>query len=210
MGIDYAELQDYLREYLPPRRAPFTAMEELAAERQFPIVGPLVGRLLALLTRLVGARCVLDMGSGFGYSACWFATALPAGGKVTCIEQSNEDAAAARRNLSQANPDVAGEVLVGDALALIDDLPGPFDIIFIDVEKSRYPLALRRALPKLKVGGLLLADNLLWLGNVLTGGDPERTEGIREFTRLLYAEPTLHTTIIPLRDGVSVSLKSAS
>jgi len=99
------------------------------------------------------------------------------------------------------------EFKTGDALELIDAEEGPFDIIFNDIDKNAYPEVLPRALPKLKEGGLLLSDNTLWSGRVTAEADGDWTAGVQAYNLLVSSNPGLITTIIPLRDGVSVSLK---
>ena len=101
------------------------------------------------------------------------------------------------------------EVQVGDALALVKKMPGKFDMIFIDIDKNQYPAALVAALPKLKRGGLLVADNTLWSGKAARPAavDDKDTKGIQEFNRLVYSSKELYPVLIPLRDGVTVCRK---
>jgi predicted O-methyltransferase YrrM len=167
-------IEAYLQRWVPDRDAILQEMEQRAEAKHFPIVGPLVGRLLAQLTLLVSAQQILELGAGFGYSAYWFARALP----------------------------------TNDGLEVIQGLDGPFDIIFVDIDKEQYPVSLPLTLPRLRPGGLLITDNILWSGRVVVRDPPDAsTRAIQEYTRLLYEDPNLHTTVIPLRDGVSVSLK---
>jgi len=90
---------------------------------------------------------------------------------------------------------------------VIEEEKGPFDLIFNDVDKEGYPEVFRKAVPKLSKGGLLISDNLLWDGEVLSRNPDEATKGIQEYTRLVYRSNELFTTILPLRDGISVSIK---
>src|SRR6267378_2173597 len=96
---------------------------------------------------------------------------------------------------------------VVDALKLIDEVEGQFDIIFNDIDKHQYPRAFRKAVPRLRRGGLLITDNALWSGKVLNHKPDSDTAGILTYNRLIYSSKELFTTIIPLRDGVSVSVK---
>jgi len=182
-------------------------MEAKAKRENFPIVGPQVGPLLMILERAVGARRIFEMGSGFGYSGLWFAKALPKGGLVTLTEYSAARSRAARAYCQQAGQRHKVRCLEGDGIELIQQERGPFDVIYLDADKKDYPLALKAALPKLRIGGLFIADNVLWSGKVLDQHPDENTKGILEFTRLIYSTPDLLSSIIPLRDGVSVSLK---
>lgn len=202
------EIEAYLQRWVPDRDAILQEMERLAAIRSFPIVGPLVGRLLAQLALLGGAQQVLELGAGFGYSAYWFARVLPENGRVLAVERSPDNAQLGQEYLERGGLTSKVQFVVGDGLEVIQGLDGPFDIIFVDTEKEQYPASLPLTLPRLRPGGLLITDNMLWSGKVVDAKSREAsTRAIQEYTRLLYETPNLHTTLIPLRDGVSVSLK---
>ncbi|MFQ5876413.1 MAG: O-methyltransferase [Acidobacteriota bacterium] len=207
MPILPAPIEAYLRRVAPPGDPVTLEMERLAAERRFPIVGPLVGRLLFLLARLVPARAVFECGSGFGYSALWFARGMPDGGRVVLTDTSEENCAAAQEFLGRAGLLDRADIRHGDALRILGDEAGPFDIIFCDVDKRDYPRVHPLLEGRLRRGGLLVCDNMLWFGKVAGPHRDEDTRGVRELTRLLYQDPSLHTTILPLRDGVGVSLR---
>lgn len=130
-------------------------MERLAAKKRFPIVGPLVGRLLAQMAGAIGARRVFEFGSGFGYSAYWFVKGMNGQGRVVFTDDEEENAQLARGFLKRVGLDSCLQVEVGDALEIIDRQSGTFDIIFIDCDKERYPLAFEKALPRIRPGGLL-------------------------------------------------------
>ncbi len=184
-------------------------MEDYARENGFPIIGPAVGRLIYQLTLISGAEEIIELGSGFGYSAYWFGKALAVlgRGRVIFTDASRENAALAEEYLSRAGLMDRVEIRVGDAAAILDAEKGPFDIIFNDVDKEGYPPLVGQAYAKLRKGGLFITDNALWHGRVLSEDDSPATQGVREFTRLLYSEPGFYSTIIPVRDGVSISLK---
>jgi predicted O-methyltransferase YrrM len=207
MPIVDPRIERYLEELTPARDPVVAEMETLAAGRRFPIVGPLVGRLLFQLARAIGARAVFECGSGFGYSAWWFARAVGEGGRVVLTEGSIENCERARDYLSRAGLSGRVEIRQGDGLEILAAAAGPFDLIFCDIDKHQYPRVHPLLGARLRRGGLFVCDNLLWSGRV---AGPERdpdTEGIRELTRLLYADPDLLTTILPLRDGVGISLR---
>ena len=170
-------------------------------------MGPQVGRLLFILTRLSGAKRVLEMGSGYGYSAYWFAKALPADGIVIQTEFSEANSKKAREFFKRGGLTAKTEFLVGDALKLLDEISGNFDIIFLDLNKEQYPDAFKKVKARLKAGGLLLADNTLWFGRVIEDDNDPTTKGIREFTRLLFSDRDFFATILPIRDGVAVGHK---
>jgi predicted O-methyltransferase YrrM len=207
VDIIHPEIDRYLHELANPDDPVLREMELLAAERSFPIVGPQVGQLLAVLARSVSARRVLELGSGFGYSAYWFARAVGARGQVILTEHSAEQAALAREFLERGGLLERVRIEVGDALDIIDRMDGGFDIVFNDIEKERYPLVLARAAAVLRPGGLFISDNMLWFGTVLDA-DPDEasTRGVKELTRLLYESPDFETVLLPVRDGVTVSV----
>ncbi|MFQ5848201.1 MAG: O-methyltransferase [Candidatus Methylomirabilales bacterium] len=202
------DIETYLQRFIPDRDTILEEMERLAARRHFPIVGPVVGRLLAQLVLLVGATQILELGAGFGYSAYWFARALPADGRVLAVERSADNARLAQEWFGRAGLTHKVEFIVGDALHVVEGVAGPFDVIMVDVDKEQYPASLPLTLPRLRPGGLLITDNMLWGGRVVVPEPPEAsTRAIREYTQLLYENPHLYTTILPVRDGLGVSLK---
>ncbi|MBI3620870.1 MAG: O-methyltransferase [Nitrospirae bacterium] len=207
MDIVNSDIERYLADLFPSTDPVLKEMERLAEREEFPIVGPLVGRLLALMARLVNARRVFEFGSGFGYSAFWFLQGMGEQGTVVMTDDEEANAARARDYFKQAGLSDRAAINVGDAFDIIDQQPGPFDIILVDCEKARYPLAFEKALPKLRSGGLLIADNVLWFGKVLKRSEEPSTIGVQQFTRLITTDTRLTTTILPLRDGVSISCK---
>ncbi|MBI1807184.1 MAG: O-methyltransferase [Ignavibacteria bacterium] len=207
MDIVNAHIVDYLLNITPGRDEVLEDMEEYALARNFPIIGPLVGRLLYLLTKTTQAHRILELGSGFGYSAYWFAKALDKNGYVICTESDGDNAEHAQTYFHRAKIAPKIRYLVGDALKLIDEVDGQFDIIFNDVDKHQYPKAFRKAVPRLSKGGLLISDNVLWSGKILNHKPDADTAGILTYNRLIYSSKDLFSTIIPLRDGVSVSIK---
>ena len=182
-------------------------MERLAAERDFPIVGPLVGRMISLLAQSIGGRRILELGSGFGYSGYWFARALPADGELILTEKDPANSARSQEYFRRGGVGGRVQFLLGDALEALDRLPGDFDIIFNDVDKTQYPAAFHKAIPRVRTGGFFMSDNMLWGGRVAADAAHPTTRGVLELTRLLFEAPNLYTILLPVRDGVSVSLK---
>ena len=201
------QVDEYLLSLLPERDPVLQKMERYALERNFPFIGPLVGPLLSLLAKSVQAKTVFELGSGFGFSAVHFARALPADGKVICTDGDPDNARAAKEFFREAGVANRVEFRVGDAVTVLNEYAGPFDIILMDIDKEGYPDGFRAAWPKLRVGGLLITDNLLWHGRVWSDDDQPSTRGIREYTRLIYATANAKSVILPLRDGVAVTLK---
>ena len=207
MDIINSDIDSYLHSLIPPRDAVLQGMERIGKEQGFPIIGPLVGRLLCQLAQLTQALKIFELGSGYGYSAVWFSKGLQPGGKIICTDGSNENARMAARFFEQANINSLVDYRVGDALSLLNQEPGPFDIILNDIDKHEYPAAFTKAIPKLRRGGLLITDNVLWHGRVVSGDKEPSTQGILKFNQMAYHSPEVFTTIIPLRDGVAVSMK---
>jgi predicted O-methyltransferase YrrM len=222
LDVLHPSINEYLLEVIPDRDEVLTEMETYARENRFPIVGPLVGRVLHQLVLLTNPTRIFEMGSGFGYSAYWMAKALrQPEANIICTDGSQENADRAAGYLVRGGIADRIDYRVGNALEIIDETEGEFDIIYNDIDKDGYPEAFRKAIPRLRSGGLFITDNMLWLGRVVTYDTeaevPERDEeeewvhkttvGVKELTRLLYSSPDVFTTIIPLRDGVSVAIK---
>jgi caffeoyl-CoA O-methyltransferase len=188
-------------------------MEALAEERNFPIVERLVGVTLELLARAIGARRVLEMGSGYGYSAYWFAGAVGPGGEVHMTEGDAANQERALDYLGRAGLADRVHSHVGNALDIIDELPGEFDVIFCDIDKGDYPTAWAKAQERIRVGGLYLCDNVLWSGRVAeeTADDPRPgwTGAIKEHNEAIAADDRYAQTVIPTRDGVMVALRTS-
>lgn len=202
------DLDRYVLDLLPPRDPVLREMERQAEQRDIPIVGPAVGTLLSILARSIAARRVFELGSAIGYSTLWFARAVGPGGQVFWTDGSAENAREAAGYLEQAEVMDRVTMRVGDAVESLRATAGEFDVIFIDIDKEGYPAALDAAAPRVRPGGLLLADNVLWSGKVAdrTVGDPTTT-AIRDFNRALFARPEFQTVIVPLRDGVAIARK---
>ena len=201
-------LSAYLDGLVPPRDDVMLEMEAEASRTGFPIIGPASGYLCYLLTRLTGARLVCELGSGFGYSTAWFARAVKenGGGTVQHIVWDAELSERARSYLRRMKLEDQVHFHVGEAVGKLRDLPGPFDLIFNDIDKEGYPAALRVIETRLRPGGVLITDNLLWSGRVLDDADqsPE-TNGIRAFTARIAGNAAWAGSIVPIRDGVLVA-----
>jgi caffeoyl-CoA O-methyltransferase len=201
-----SEINNYLHSLIPDRDPVLEEMERIGKEKGFPIIGPLVGRLLCQLALLTQARTVFELGSGYGYSAIWFSKGMRPGGRIVCTDGEKENARQAAAFFERAGIKNV-DYRVGDALSMLEREPGPFDIILNDIDKHEYPEAFKKALPKLRKGGLLITDNTLWYGKVVMGDKERSTLGILEFNRLAYRSTEVFSTLVPLRDGVTVSIK---
>ncbi len=209
MDLVHPAVNRYLAALAEPSDPVLREMEALGAERDFPIVGPQVGRLLHVLAAATGARRVLELGSGFGYSAMWLAGAVGPDGLVILTEGSPERAREAGAFLGRAGLGERVRIEVGDALEIASRETGPFDLVFNDIDKADYPKVASLASRLLRRGGLLVSDNMLWDGEVLREDpDDADTRGIRGLTRALYAPEPFFTALVPVRDGVTISVRS--
>ena len=183
-------------------------MEKLADERNFPIVGRVVGVTLELLARSIRARRVFEMGSGFGFSAYWFARAVGETGEIHLTDTDAGNARKAEDFLTRARLWDRCRFLVQDAVAALAATEGEFDVIYNDVDKVGYPAAWDLARTKVGPGGLYLCDNVLWSGRVARDDDQSReTVAIRAHNEAVYADPDFIATIVPTRDGVMTALR---
>jgi len=196
-------LESYFRGFVPRRDEMLLEMEIEAKAAAIPIVGPVVGELLFLLTRATGAVNVLELGTATGYSAIHLARGcLPALGRVTTLELDEAMAARARTNFVRAGLARHIEVRVGEALKLMGELSGPFDFIFMDIDKESYLPALPHCRRLLKLGGLLFTDNVGFAG-------------ADSFNQEIFASPDWRTVKLlgflpfhsPEHDGLSLALR---
>jgi caffeoyl-CoA O-methyltransferase len=186
------------------------AMETLARDTNFPIIGPAAGYLSYQITRMIGATRVFELGSGYGYSTAWFAQAVMenGGGTVHHVVWSDELSRQARSHLGALGVGDLVQYHVGEAVQTLRDTPGPFDLIFNDIDKAGYPDSLPVIEAKLRRGGVLIIDNMLWHGRIFDTSDrsPD-TEGVREFTRRIAANRNWIASLVPIRDGLIVAYK---
>jgi caffeoyl-CoA O-methyltransferase len=197
------------------RDAVLDDMERRAADQRFPIVGRAVGRFLEVQARAIGARRVVELGSGYGYSSYWFARAVGADGEVICTDADPANAELAERYLRRARLWDRVRYHVGDALEGLAAVDGEVDVVYCDVDKDGYPAAWEAAAERLRVGGLFLCDNVLWDGRVAglsREPAPARdavTGDIVAMTRAVIDDERFVTTLAPIRDGILVALRIA-
>jgi caffeoyl-CoA O-methyltransferase len=200
-------VEKYLDQILPKRDSVLIDMERYAKKHDVPIIGPACGRLLYLVAQMSGAKRIFEMGSAIGYSTIWLARAADPGAEIYYTDGNPDNARRAKENFQRAGVEDRIHILIGDAFSKFDETKGDFDLIFIDIDKHQYPEALARALPRLKSGGILITDNVLWSGRVTAKSKDVRTRAIQKLNKMLYASPNLFPIIVPLRDGVAVSRK---
>jgi predicted O-methyltransferase YrrM len=204
--ITNPDIERYLLNLLPPRDPVLAEMEEYAEARGIPIVGPSVATILVQLVRISRARRIFELGSAIGYSTIWLARAAGPDAEIHYSDGDPSNATRARAYFERAGVVDRITVHVSDALAALAAVPGEFDLIFNDVDKEGYPAVLDVVPSRLKAGGLFITDNTLWHARVLDPRD-ETTLAVVEFNRRLFASSDFITSLIPIRDGITVSIR---
>ncbi|WP_135304542.1 O-methyltransferase [Haloarcula amylovorans] len=195
-------------------------MDDKADREGFPTVGPAVGGWLRMLARLTDAERVFEFGSGFGYSAYWMAPALPEDGEIVLTEIDADELDEAREFLSRGDYADRAAFEHGDAIEIVSEYDGPFDVVLIDNEKDRYAEAFEAVREKVPVGGVVAADNAIEAGPLdfddvralLDGEDVDANEmsrGIAAYLERVRDDPDFETGLLPLGEGVAVSVRIA-
>ncbi|WP_338728434.1 O-methyltransferase [Haladaptatus sp. DJG-WS-42] len=193
-------------------------MDAYGEEIGFPTVGPEVGGWLQLLATMVDARRIFEFGSGFGYSAYWFARALPADGELVLTEIDADELDRAREYLERGGFANCAQFEHGDAIDIVDAYDGPFDVVLIDNEKERYKDAFDAVRDKVAPGGVVIADNAMTSGvqdfeTLLAwaeGDDPAMdagTQGIADYLGMVRTDPAFETAVMPVGEGIAVSYR---
>jgi len=208
--LNYQSVQDYLTSLVPPREPELQKMEKYAEENNFPIIGPVCGYYCYQLARMANAKSVFELGSGYGYSTAWFAKAVKEnGGGVVHHTVWDEDLSKrAEGHLSTLGSTDVVEFHIAEAVETLRQTQDPFDIIFNDIDKEAYPDSLPVIKEKLRHGGILIIDNMLWSGRIFDPDDHDKsTEAIRRFTRDITTDLDWIVSLFPARDGMIVAYK---
>jgi len=208
--LTYQTTQDYLISLVPPREQEMQEMEAYAEKNNFPIIGPACGYYCYQLARMIGAKSIFELGSGYGYSTAWFAKAIREnkGGVVHHTVWDEELSKSASSHLLKLGFADLVRYHVAEAVETLRQSSGPFDIIFNDIDKDAYPASLPVIKEKLRSGGLLIIDNMLWSGRIFDKKDiSSATEGVREVTRRITSDPDWIVSLAPVRDGMIVAYK---
>ena len=208
--ISYDKVQDYLTSLVPPREPELQEMEKYAEKNNFPIIGPACGYYCYQLARMLNARSIFELGSGYGYSTAWFARAVMenSGGVVYHTVWDEELSKRAAGHLSALGRGDVVQYHIAEAVETLRQTEGSFDIIFNDIDKDAYPSSLPVIKEKLRPGGILIIDNMIWHGQILDPNDHEdTTEAIREFTKSITTDSDWIVSLTPMRDGMIVAYK---
>ena len=203
-------LMDYLDSLVPPRPPEMQAMEAYAEKTNFPIIGPASGSLCYQVARMLGAKRIFELGSGYGYSTAWFAKAVTenGGGEVYHVVWDEDLSAQARKHLAVLGYEKIIRYHVGEAVQTLNETPGPFDLILNDINKEGYANSLAVIAEKLRPGGALIVDNMLWSGRIFDAKDKSpATTSIRKLTDMLTHSPDWIVSLVPVRDGVMLAYK---
>jgi caffeoyl-CoA O-methyltransferase len=211
-------IEDYATVVGPEPDEVLVEMDEYAEREGFPTVGPAVGGWLELLARMVDAERVFEFGSGYGYSAYWFARALPADGEIVLTEIDADELDLAREYLDRGEIGVTIQYEHGDAIEIVEDYDGPFDVALIDNEKHRYREAFEAIREKIARGGIVVADNAIAGGSIdavavrdLLAGDSENADemsaGIAAFIEAVHEDPAFEASLLPVGEGVAVGYR---
>ncbi|MCE7994491.1 MAG: O-methyltransferase [Roseivirga sp.] len=173
------------------------------------ISGHLQGRVLAMFAHMIRPQQVLEIGTFTGYSALCLAEGLADGGKIITIDKNEELESMARRFFAKSDYEESIDYRVADAMELIPELDGPFDLVFIDADKINYYNYFKLVLEKVRPGGFIIADNVLWSGKVVETGKKidNDTQALQDFNRLVHADDRVEKVLFPVRDGLMVIRK---
>lgn len=185
-------------------------MEAYGYGQNFPIIGRLVGRFINLIAQGIQAKRVFELGSGFGYSAYWFALAVGPKGKIYCTDGDPKNRERAEVYLKKAGLWDAIEFHTGWAQDIFKKIDGEFDIVYNDVDKGQYPEVFELVWNRVRKGGFYIADNTLWFGRVVEEKvrddvQPGWTGAIKKHNEIIFNHPQFETSIVPLRDGVVIA-----
>lgn len=210
MDLLHPKVDAYLQDLARHGDPVLARMEERAHQNRFPIIGPIAGRFCYQVARMLKARRVFELGSGYGYSTLWFAKAVAenGGGEVFHNVWDEGLSRDARAYIVEAGLDHLVRYRVSEAVQALREAEGPFDIIFNDIDKEGYPASLPVIKEKLRPGGALIIDNMLWHGRLFDPADRDpSTQGVHEATRRIYADPDFCASLLPLRDGLILALR---
>jgi len=199
------DFEKYINDLITEEDDTVLEMEKYAEEKEFPIIGRQGGRLLYILTRLKNPKLVVEIGSGFGYSAYWFAKGIK-NGKVVLIDYQEKNINKAREIFKKADLEKKAEFRVGDAVEIGQEYKN-IDILFLDLEKMRYLEAVKKLEKNLSCDGIVIADNVLFQGKVMFESENRKAKLLHEFNRYMFEK--YFCVILPVRDGILVAVRKS-
>ncbi|MFY9620240.1 MAG: O-methyltransferase [Pyrinomonadaceae bacterium] len=212
-AILHREQAEYLDRLLPSGDELLAEMESYAAEHRVPIADREVALFLEITARAINAKRALECGMAIGYSVIHLLRGMPADGRVVTIDPSDEMIGAAKGYFTRAGINERVQIEKGYALDVIPQLNETFDLVFIDAVKEEYRGYLDLSLPKLRTGGVVICDNLLWGGRVAGQNElndyKTSTEALREFNPYFVNHPQLRAVVLPVGDGLGYGVKIA-
>lgn len=212
-NISHDYIEDYIRGLLPKSEGHIKEMEDYALLNNVPIIHPEVAQLLRILIKSHGVKNILEVGTAIGYSASIMAAAAGEGSHVITIEREDDMCLIAAENIKLMGFDDSIKIVKGDAMEVLNEIEGEFDLVFLDAAKGHYDHFLPMCLERLKHGGLLVCDNVLFRGMVATNKLLIRrkitiVKRMRKYLSHISNMPGLETVILPIGDGVALSLKT--
>lgn len=206
MSLISSDIESYITAHSspePPHLAQLNRETHLKVLYPRMLSGHLQGRFLAMISAMMQPRLVLEIGTFTGYACICLAEGLHPEGKIITLEKDPEREIYIRKGLQDAGISNCVELQFGDARSLIPQLTGPFDLVFLDADKQGYPAYYDLILPKLRPGGIILADNVLWDGQVVDASQHSKeTDSIRRFNERVAADERVEKVMLPLRDGI--------
>jgi predicted O-methyltransferase YrrM len=169
--------------------------------------GSYQGRLLALLAKMIGPKKILEVGTYTGYATLCMAEGLTTDGSIDTIDYNEELADMQRRYFDQSPYGSQIVQHLGEAKDVLKTLTGPYDLVFLDADKENYPHYFDLIIDKLKIGGILLSDNVLWSGKVLERAADEATSALQEYNHKINTDVRVETVVLPIRDGLTITRK---
>ena len=166
------------------------------------------GRVLSMFSHMIRPEVVLEIGTYLGYSALCFAEGLNDGGKVVTLDVEEETNKVARSFVERTEYSKAIEFHLGNAVDIIPTLPEKFDLVFIDADKPNYSNYYNLVFDKVRAGGFIIADNVLWSGKVLDEEKDENAQALHEFNQMVLADERVSNVLLPIRDGLMVVCKN--
>ena len=211
-NINYNHIVEYLTKTLPDTTGYLKQMEEYAQENNVPIIQKEVRCFLGMLMKYKAPENVLELGTAIGYSSLFFSDYILPGSRITTFERDENYYAIAKENIKKAGKEKVVDIVFGDAYENVKKVSGTYDMIFMDANKSMYKYYYDTLFPHLRVGGIIVCDNILYKGMISNDDLAPRKQNtiitnIRDFLDFLSHNPKLETSIIPIGDGVSVSVK---